>query len=89
MMTQIFLRVLSVYLAIAIFNMITVKRAFDEVYGHKPLNWQRFKMLLKRVTCLPLKLFLMDWWFGLWHFDFMVDCVRSAKEAQDRARARA
>ena len=85
---MVFLRVLSVYLAIAVFNMITVKRAFDEVYGYKPLNWRSFKMLLKRVTCLPLKLFLMDWWFGLWNFNYIVSCVQSAKEAQDRARAR-
>lgn len=79
----IFLRVLSVYLAIAIFNMINLKRAFDVVYGKSPMNWKKLRTLVRNVTCVPAKFFLMDWWFGLVNPDAIVKAV-----AQQRKMAR-
>ena len=80
MMFQVFARVLAVYLAMAIFNAINFIRALDMVYGNPPMNWKKIKVALKRVTLLPLPLFLMDWWIGLTNFNYMVECVRKARQ---------
>ena len=77
---MIFLRVLSVYLAMAIFNMINLKRAFDAVYGKSPMNWKKLRTLVLNVTCVPVKFFLMDWWFGLSNPDVIVKALAQQRK---------
>lgn len=77
---MIFLRVLSVYLAMAIFNMINLKRAFDVVYGKSPMNWKKLRTLVRNVTCVPVKFFLMDWWFGLINPNTIVKAVAQQRK---------
>lgn len=81
----IFLRVLAVYLAMAIFNAINIKRALDIVYGGGPLTWKKFKTLVRNVTCVPLRDFVWDWFVGLFRFDLMVTMIEMQKRRKARA----
>lgn len=87
-LTQVYLIIVLFYISISIFNMRNMKRAFDEVYGATPLNFHRFMVLLKRVTILPVNVFIAEFWIGFRNFDRLVESVRQAKRYADMRRVR-
>lgn len=88
LLLKVWLYVAAFYVSIFAFNMITNKRAYDVVYGHKPLNWKRFKILFLHQLYAPTKWFFYEFVLGLWHFDIMVDSVVAAKRMNEQRRAR-
>ena len=80
MTKQLMISAITIYLSIAIFNMINIKHAFDEVYGAGPMSWNKLRTLVINVTCVTLKQFLMDWWMGLFSYETMVEAVRNQRK---------
>jgi hypothetical protein len=82
----VYLRVVAVFLAIAIFNLITIKRSYDDAFGYVPLSWKGFKCLLKDLCRCSMKRFLLDWWVGMFHYETMVEARREVRREMRRAR---
>ena len=79
-MMKLFFYIAAPVLAISIFNMINFKRALDKVYGKMPLTLPRLKAILKYGFCRPIKFWLLDWYYGLFNFDFIVKCVGGCRD---------
>lgn len=80
LMLKIWLYVASFYISIFAFNMINNKRAYDLVFGYKPLNWKRFVLLFKQQLYAPTKWFFYEFILGMNHFEIMVESVEYCKQ---------
>lgn len=75
----IFLRVVSVFLAISIFNTINFIRSANAAAGRKfPLTFRRLRVAIRFGFGWrrPLVHWLLDWYFGLFRPEKMVELMR-------------